>query len=279
MKINANYVLKEPDYGTAPLPDDLDLILNVNGDKMLGEIYLPSGIFEAPHPCVIVCHGIPGTNCNDDICQSLRRMGCVVIRLYHRGAWGSDGTYSFTHCMEDAKAAAHWAHDTVAAQYGIDTERIFLLGHSNGGNTVLNVTPSLPFIRGTIAYSPFDHKTGLALLKPEGLREMYKECGQVLHFESLDALYEDSVSHAEAWSFPTLAKKLASRNLLLIGGLKDAVAPPGKMVDPLWKALQKYSPSAIQQRVMLDSNHSMDTTRLELIRIIGKFVEKVCEMK
>ena len=279
MRVNADYVLKEPDYGSAPLPDDLDLMLDVDGDKVLGEIYLPSGIYEAPHPCVIVCHGIPGTNCNDDISQSLRRMGCVVIRLYHRGAWGSAGTYSFSHCMEDAKAAAHWTHDTVAAQYEIDTERIFLLGHSNGGNTVLNITPSLPFIRGTMAYSPFDHKAGLELLKPDGLMEMYKESSSVLHLESLNALYEDSVTHCENWSFPGLAKQLQHRNLLLIGGLKDTVAPPDKMVDPLWEALQKFSSSSCHERVMINSNHSMNTARLKLIQVIGEFVAKICKMQ
>lgn len=104
MKINAQYVLQEPPYGDATQPDSQDFILEVAGDRLLGEAYLPSGLYDAPHPAVIVCHGIPGTNNNDDLCQSLRRMGCVVIRLYHRGAWGSAGTYSFSHCLEDTEA-------------------------------------------------------------------------------------------------------------------------------------------------------------------------------
>ena len=33
-------------------------------------------------------------------------MGCAVIRPYHRGAWGSGGFYSFSHCIEDAEAAS-----------------------------------------------------------------------------------------------------------------------------------------------------------------------------
>ena len=103
-------------------------------------------------------HGIPGTNNNDDLCQSLRRMGCVVIRLYHRGAWGSAGTYSFSHCLEDTEAVLSYLATGGTDRYAIDPLRVFLLGHSNGGNTVINVAKRHPELRGVIAYCPFDHK-------------------------------------------------------------------------------------------------------------------------
>lgn len=95
MKIDARYLLEEPELGDAALPDSLELDLPIDGDRILGEVYLPAGVYEGPHPTVILCHGIPGTNNNDDVAQCLRRMGCVVIRPYHRGAWGSKGIYSF----------------------------------------------------------------------------------------------------------------------------------------------------------------------------------------
>ena len=122
MKINACYVNQEPDYGDAAQPDSLEWELCVAGDRMIGEIYLPSGIYDAPHPAVIICHGIPGINCNDDLAQALRRMGCVVIRLCHRGSWGSGGTYSFTHCIEDA------VHQKVILEtnHSLDTARFAL---------------------------------------------------------------------------------------------------------------------------------------------------------
>ena len=114
MKIDARYLLEEPELGDAALPDSLELDLPIDGDRVLGEIYLPAGVYEGPHPTVILCHGIPGTNNNDDVAQCLRRMGCVVIRPYHRGAWGSEGIYSFSHCIEDAIALARWAREDVA---------------------------------------------------------------------------------------------------------------------------------------------------------------------
>ena len=41
MKINAQYVLQEPPYGDATQPDSQDFILEVAGDRLLGEAYLP----------------------------------------------------------------------------------------------------------------------------------------------------------------------------------------------------------------------------------------------
>ena len=48
MKINAQYVLQEPPYGDAAQPDTQDFILDVAGDRLLGEAYLPSGLYDAP---------------------------------------------------------------------------------------------------------------------------------------------------------------------------------------------------------------------------------------
>lgn len=46
MKINAQYVLQEPPYGDATQPDSQDFILEVAGDRLLGEAYLPSGLYD-----------------------------------------------------------------------------------------------------------------------------------------------------------------------------------------------------------------------------------------
>ena len=48
MKIDARYVLEEPDCQDAPLADSLELDLPIEGDRVLGEIYLPAGIYDAP---------------------------------------------------------------------------------------------------------------------------------------------------------------------------------------------------------------------------------------
>ena len=184
-------------------------------------------------------------------------MGCVVIRPYHRGAWGSEGTYSFSHCIEDAVTLARWAREEVAKAYAIDPANIFLVGHSNGGNTVLNASRYLPFLRGTVAFCPYDHQAGLE------------------HVGRFEDPWQDSVQHARQWSFVQNAHRFQDRNLLLIGGSRDTVAPPEWMVEPLWKELEALPGTGHHKKVILPSNHALDTARLELARIVGQWIEEM----
>ena len=57
-----------------------------------------------------------------------------MLYFDYRGNWGSGGTFSRTHALEDVAAALHWVRSpTMARQFGIDTSRVALIGHSMGG--------------------------------------------------------------------------------------------------------------------------------------------------
>lgn len=86
------------------LPDYTTLDFVSNGSHIYGEIMWPSSNIEKPHPCVIMLHGFPGTARNDDISHALCRIGCVVIVPHNRGAWGSEGKYTITHCIEKPRS-------------------------------------------------------------------------------------------------------------------------------------------------------------------------------
>ena len=86
------------------LPDYTTLHFVSNGSHIYGEIMWPSSNIEKPHPCVIMLHGFPGTARNDDISHALCRIGCVVIVPHNRGAWGSEGKYTITHCIEKPRS-------------------------------------------------------------------------------------------------------------------------------------------------------------------------------
>ena len=98
----------------------------------------PDKRIPGPYPAVIMSHGFPGYTTNNDLELALMRMGCVVIHMNHRGAWGSEGQYLFTNLKNDLIAIAKWVHNpAIAEQYQIDPAKIFLIGHSMGGQTVL----------------------------------------------------------------------------------------------------------------------------------------------
>ena len=125
--------------GSCPLSDYGTLDVVSEGLHLYGEIMWPDGSFAEGRPCVIVFHGYPGSARNDDISHALCRMGCVVMSPHHRGAWGSEGKYLLSHCIEDAVNVAEYARSKeFCERYRVDAGKIFLLGHSMGGCTVLN---------------------------------------------------------------------------------------------------------------------------------------------
>ena len=138
-------------------PEIYELNLVSGGCRLYGYLLTPDKRMEKPYPTVIMSHGFPGYTTNNDLELALMRAGCVVIHMNHRGAWGSEGNYLFTNLKDDLIAIAKWAHNpAIADQYDIDTENIFLVGHSMGGQSVLNAAKELPFIRGVAALAAYD---------------------------------------------------------------------------------------------------------------------------
>jgi uncharacterized protein len=74
-----------------------------HGAKMYAVIYIAAG--EGPHPTVLMLHGFPGNEKNLDLAYSIRRAGWNVLVPFYRGAWGSGGTFSVTHTLEDAQTS------------------------------------------------------------------------------------------------------------------------------------------------------------------------------
>lgn len=103
-----------------------------HGAKMYSVLYIASG--EGPHPTVLLLHGFPGNEKNMDLAYSIRRAGWNVLVPFDRGAWGSGGTFSFTHALEDAQTCIDFLRDPEnAKKYSVDPAHIVLVGHSMGG--------------------------------------------------------------------------------------------------------------------------------------------------
>lgn len=102
------------------------------GARLNGIFYLPAG--PGPHPVVVLLHGNPGNERNLDVAQALRRAGYAALYFNYRGSWGSGGTFSRTHALEDVHAALRFVRSPLAAgRYRTDSMRVALVGHSMGG--------------------------------------------------------------------------------------------------------------------------------------------------
>ena len=202
------------------------------------------------------------------------RTGCVVIHLNHRGAWGSDGEYLFTNLKDDLIAIAKWAHNpAIADQYGIDTDNIFLVGHSMGGQTVLNAAKDLKFIKGVAALAPYDIGAAFRYRMEKDLFLMIETEGQCLKMNSASEVYENALINQQTLSILNRYEELSKHNVLLVEASLDAVAPPDKMIKPLADKLRSLDTNLTYRSIK--SSHSFIGQRMTLTRIVGEWIESV----
>ena len=253
----------------------LDLV--VEGCHLYGLILKPDGSYGRSRPCVILLHGFPGVARNDDLAQAMRRIGCVVLTPHHRGAWGSEGKYLFSNCVEDAVRLAEYVRSPgFCREMGVDPDSIFLCGHSMGSNTALQAARRLPWLRGTILMTPYDPAYYLRTGREALFRELLKD-GRLLRSDGLEALYEDAAAHQEDYSFPGAFEDMKDRNLCFVVGERDDTAPPEEMAEPLWNLLKDYETKAVQRYVSFDCGHCLCGVRFALAECVGMFLKDVLE--
>lgn len=237
----------------------------------------PDGSFGEGRPCVIVIHGFPGGNRNDDVAHALCRIGCVVLVLHHRGAWGSPGTYLVSHCIEDIKALAeHVCSDAFVKEYHVDPESVYLFGHSMGGNNALNAGKELPWLRGIIMLAPYDSTFYIRSGEPEKLKSLMDDGAEFLNCDGPEALFADVLVHAQEWNFINAAPALKKQNILILSGKYDMVAPEEEMVLPLVHALkaeQTGDADAIQRHFSYPAGHALMGCRVMLLKELVRFLE------
>lgn len=265
------------DIDPTALPDYTTLDFVSNGSHIYGEIMWPSSTIPQPHPCVIMLHGFPGTARNDDISHALCRIGCVVIVPHNRGAWGSQGKYLITHCIEDAQNLAEYAHSKeFAEKYNVDPDQVFLLGHSMGANSALNAGKNLDWLRGIIMLTPYDPTRYLNRAKESYFRSLLEE-GKILQSDGIDAIYEDVVVNQKEISHPNAFEKVKDKNMLVFCGTYDSISPINEMILPLWKKLEAYESKAVQKRVEYPTEHGLLGRRISTIREIAEFIAKTTD--
>ena len=243
--VNLEYLFEDPtELNENALPDYASLDFVSNGSHIYGEIMWPHNMGQKKHPCVIMLHGFPGSARNDDISHALCRIGCVVIVPHHRGAWGSQGKYLITHCVEDAVNLAQYAHSPdFLEKFNVHPEQIFLLGHSMGGNSSLNAGKQLDFIRGLIMLAPYDPTVYLKLGKEAYIKALLNE-GKILKSDGIDSIYEDIVQNKENLAFPNAFDGVKDKNILIFAAKYDTVSNNEEMILPLWKKLEANKTAA-----------------------------------
>lgn len=249
-------------------PATVELSFDSDGERLNGHLYQANG--PGPHPTAVLLHGYPGNEKNLDLAQALRRAGLNVLFFHYRGAWGSEGEFSFSNVIDDVGAALTMIRNR-AALYRIDTDHLVLVGHSMGGFAALQGAARDEGVRCVAGLAvadigaraaTFDNTPGL-----EDALSAYADNLQMLAGWSGDKAIAEVRAHADAFTLRALAPSLSGKSILLVAADQDTVVPIADNHAPIAEAL-KADPSTQVTDIILSGDHSFSWTRTALIHTV-----------
>jgi pimeloyl-ACP methyl ester carboxylesterase len=192
-----------------------ELTIPSHGSRLAAFMYTATG--SQPHPTLILLHGFPGNERNLDLAQAVRRAGWNVLYFDYRGSWGSEGDFSFAHCVEDVASAVAFCQQQAKA-LRIDTTRLAVLGHSMGGWVGLQALAQLPTLKKAVIISPWDvYATAVDADKAKQVEfETYVGGLFMLHNTSGKALLAPVLAQASAYRLTALGPVLSTRQLVFL---------------------------------------------------------------
>lgn len=245
-----------------------------HGALLNGLVYVAAGA--GPHPVVVLLHGFPGNERNLDLAQAIRRAGWDVLYFNYRGSWGSPGTFSFTHSIEDTAAAAAWLRDpAVAKGLRADPARVVLIGHSMGGFMAAYAGSQDPAVRGVgmisaanfggmgVAAKGDEPKTAEAKLAAR----LEKEGMAPLAGCTPESLARELLEHGAEWNLERLGPSLGSRPVLLV--TSDDGSGPSSAA--LAEGVAKADHAQVTQ-VHMATDHSYSDHRIALEHTVLEWI-------
>lgn len=125
-----------------------------DGSVLRGELHQPDGKTRDGWPLVILLHGLVSSRVEwYDFPAQLAAKGWSVLAFDFRGHGESDGPrghQSVRRAFEDVESALA----AMDGEYGVDTRRVGLVGHSLGGALAVGFAQDIPAVRAVVAMAP-----------------------------------------------------------------------------------------------------------------------------
>jgi pimeloyl-ACP methyl ester carboxylesterase len=257
-------------------PAAAELAFQSGGSRLNGFLYLAAG--RGPHATVLLLHGFPGNERNGDLAQTLRRAGMNVLLFDYRGNWGSGGTFSFGHALEDVTSAIEFVRsDSSRSAFRADPGRIILAGHSMGGWLALMGTAADSSVSCAVALDFWN--TGYDGLQMRTDRErdsslkayvaLQAAPGGPIRPASVGSLMDELKGHGDRWNPERAAAALGSRPLLIVSTTENRAHP--RLVSAL-RAAHARQLEAVQWK----TDHSFSDRRVQLARTMVNWLRHRC---
>ena len=231
--------------------------------------------YEAPTHAKLVFH--PDNNeKNLDVAQAMRREGWNVIFFHYRGAWGSEGEFSFQNAEADVQAVLHYIMDSnVAKKLAIDTHKISIVGHSMGGHMALAGILDNPNVSCAVSYDGAN--MGKGLLSDPAIIKMWSDYSDqlfMLNGWSGKKMLTEVSEHGEALDLVSRVDSINGRPVFIIAANSDVI-PLATQITPLVSALKATKNSKISY-LLIEDDHSFSSSRLQLISATASFLNTNC---
>ena len=244
------------------------------GDRLNGFVYLANG--PGPHPSVVLLHGYPGNEKNLDIAQYLRRDGWNVFFFHYRGAWGSEGAFSFLNAAEDVGAALNHLRNN-AARYRADASKIAIVGHSMGGQMALagaandlGVTCAATLAAARLEPLPDDPED-------ETQRDAFRAyADSLIMLAGHDGgnVIEQGAAFADRYPLAEIVSKFSDKRLFLLAAEHDD-AVPVKVHEAYVAAFSKNPDVKLDSEIYV-TDHSFNSNRIAISRRIADWLDANC---
>jgi pimeloyl-ACP methyl ester carboxylesterase len=241
-----------------------------HGAKLYSVIYVAAGA--EPHPTVLLLHGFPGNEKNLDLAYSIRRAGWNVLVPFYRGAWGSGGTYSFTHALEDAQACIDFLRGPEnAKKFRIDPTRIVLVGHSMGGFVAAYATAHEPKVWAVALISAANLGPASAKQRardPKEFFDRWRENASRLVGTSAEQLVDELQHNPADWDYMNFVPLLKNRPVLVL----EADDRNTSDNQALAEALRKAGDTQVAEQHM-HTDHPFSDHRIALQAAVVNWLE------
>ena len=213
-----------------------------------------------PRPTIVSIKGFPGNN-SQDFPKFMQSKGFNAVAMNLRGQLESDGQYTVGGSPSDVAAlVTYLREDQVRSKFGIDPDRIIVVGTSAGSFAALGAAAGDARIKCVALIVPFNWMLAGISARSDAGRQSLEAAAQRIRQQSLppvrlsDNFVPTLIDSAEAFDLRKVTSGLTWHSILMVGAKNDATAPLSAHFEPVVSSLRDAR-AAVRDTIVDDSHN------------------------